>query len=311
MYFNKLFSERQRELRGEIPDIYKYDAIPRELRVQVVHIWRAAFGKHRQDSLGNIAPTRIAQVYESIHEALCYRYGKFRLGGYGDSDYDAIRSFLLQTEDLERTIDVIEVSFRCIDRHVRDYPGYFPERTILPDKAIAELNSWFREHRVGYRYESGQIIRVDSEFIHSEVVKPALLMLSDPMYEGANAEFLKAHEHYRTGDYKECLTECLKAFESCIKSICDQRGWTYNDGDTIKRLIAIVFDKELVPDFMQCHFSGLRSTLEAGVPTLRNNLSAHGQGSEEVVVPEYIAAYALHLTASNILLLAKANEDMQ
>ena len=76
---------------------------------------------------------------------------------------------------------------------------------------------------MGYRYESGQIIRVDSEFTHSEVVKPALLMLSDPMYEGANAEFLSAHEHYREGRYKECLNECLNAFESCIKSgICSE-----------------------------------------------------------------------------------------
>ena len=42
-----------------------------------------------------------------------------------------------------------------------------------------------------------KIIRVDSEFIHSEAMVPAMKMLSGPMYEGANAEFLKAHEHYR------------------------------------------------------------------------------------------------------------------
>lgn len=87
-------------------------------------------------------------------------------------------------------------------------------------------------------------------------------------------------------------------------------GWTYNDGDTINRLIAIVFDKGLIPDFMQSHFSGLRSTLEAGIPAVRNRLGGHGQGPEEVPVPEYIAAYALHLTASNILLLARADKEM-
>ena len=60
---------------------------------------------------------------------------------------------------------------------------------------------------------------------------------------------------------------------------------------------------------MQSHFTGLRSTLESGVPTVRNKLSGHGQGAEEINVPDYIAAYALHLTASNILLLAKADEE--
>ncbi|MDE0141609.1 MAG: hypothetical protein OXI80_08385 [Caldilineaceae bacterium] len=40
---------------------------------------------------------------------------------------------------------------------------------------------------------------------------------------------------------------------------------------------------------------------------MRNKPSAHGQ-AEETTVADYIAAYALHLTASNILLLTKADE---
>ena len=78
-----------------------------------------------------------------------------------------------------------------------------------------------------------------------------------------------------------------------------------------KRLIEIVFDKKLIPTFMQSHFSGLRSVLEAGVPTARNRQSGHGQGPKRKPVPEYMAAYTLHLTASNILFLAKANEEMK
>ncbi len=147
--------------------------------------------------------------------------------------------------------------------------------------------------------------------IHEEIVRPALSILSDPMYEGANAEFLSAHEHYRTGKYKECLNDCLKAFESTMKAICTHRGWEFNVGDTANRLIKIVFEHELIPSFMQSHFTALKSTLEAGVPTIRNRLSGHGQGAEEVTVPESIAAYALHLTASNVLLLTRANAEMR
>lgn len=33
-----LFSKRQKKLRGEIPEIYTYDNISNELRVQIVHI---------------------------------------------------------------------------------------------------------------------------------------------------------------------------------------------------------------------------------------------------------------------------------
>ena len=153
---------------------------------------------------------------------------------------------------------------------------------------------------------------MDSEFIHSEVVKPAMSFLFDPIYKGANEEFLKAHEHYRKGRSKECLNECLKAFESCLKTICKKRGWPYDDKKaTAKDLIQIVFDNGLIPSFMQSHFSALKSTLESGLPTVRNRQSGHGQGSTQVIVPEYIAAYALHLTASNILLLANADEEMK
>ena len=153
-------------------------------------------------------------------------------------------------------------------------------------------------------------MKIDSQIIHSEVVKPVLMLLSNPIYKGANEEFLKAHEHYRKKRYKESLNEGLKAFESCLKVICQKQGWNYNERDTANRLIAIVFDKGLIPPLMQSHFSALRSTLESGVPTIRNNQSGHGQGPDEIIVPEYIAAYILHLTASNILLLVKADEDM-
>jgi len=186
----------------------------------------------------------------------------------------------------------------------------YENRKLSPDEAIAELNHRFREHGVGYQYESGMMMRVDSQIIHEEIVRPALSMLFDPMYEDANAEFLSAHEHYRTKKYKECLNDCLKAFESTMKAICTQREWEFKASDTARRLIEIVFERGLIPSFMQTHFTALRSTLEAGVPTVRNRLSGHGQGVEEVTVPGSIAAYALHLTASNILLLAKANAEM-
>ena len=309
-----IFSKRQKRLQGEFPDVYQYETIPNELRGQVIHLWRDAFGAPYR---GNQYPRgSLEEAYEFIHETLCREYGLFTLSEDNDPDDDfgftAVCNFFLATQDPEKVIDVIEVSFQYIDRYASN---------IRPEEAIAELNHRFQEHGVGYQFESGQIIRIDSAFIHSEVVKPTLSMLSDPMYEGANAEFLSAHEHYRKGRYKECMNECLKAFESCIKAICDKRGWDYNDGDTISRLIATLFDHKLIPDFMESHFSGLRkaldvrkglrSALESGVPTLRNNLSGHGQGREEVAVPEYMAAYTLHLTASNILFLAKANEEMK
>lgn len=141
-------------------------------------------------------------AYESIHKVLSRGYSIFRLGK--GSDYDKIvLNFLQHTEETEKVIDVIEVSFRYIDRLVRNKLDEFKSGSrscgyknpkISLDAAIDELNYQFREHGVGYQYESGQIIKVDSQIIHSEVVKPALSFLSDPIYKNANEEFLKAWE---------------------------------------------------------------------------------------------------------------------
>jgi hypothetical protein len=300
-----LFSKRQKRSRGEVPDVYQYKTIPAELRVQIVHIIRDAFG-----DLYDFRGTERGD-FKFIHEALCREYGVFSLGHQNESNFDSVVNFLLKTQEIDKAIDVVELTFKYIDRIVREHQRLYENRALSPDDAIAELNQRFRENGVGYQYESGMMIRVDSQLIHEEIIRPALSMLSDPMYEGANAEFLSAHAHYRTGKYKECLNDCLKAFESTMKAICIQRGWEFNVGDAANRLINIVFEHELIPLFMQSHFTALRSTLVAGVPTVRNRLSGHGQGAEEVTVPESVAAYALHLTASNVLLLTRANAEMR
>jgi hypothetical protein len=155
------------------------------------------------------------------------------------------------------------------------------------------------------------MVRVDSQIIHTEVVKPALQFLSSKDFKGANQEFLSAHEHYRNRKFKECLNDCLKAFESTMKSICTKRRWTHQPNDTAKPLLDIIFQRALIPAFMQSHFTGLRATLEAGVPTVRNKLAGHGQGTSPVEVPGFVAAYALHLTATNILFLVQAEKELR
>ena len=179
-----------------MPDVYQYDTIPEELRVQIIHIIRDAFG-----DLYDFRGTE-REDFKLIHEALCREYGVFYLGHRNDSNFDAVVNFLLQTQEIDKAIDVVEFTFKYIDRIVREHQLRYENNALSPDDAIAELNHRFLEHGVGYQYESGIMMRVDSQFVHEEIVRPALSMLFDPMYEGANAEFLSAHAHYRTGNTK-------------------------------------------------------------------------------------------------------------
>jgi hypothetical protein len=154
------------------------------------------------------------------------------------------------------------------------------------------------------------MMRVDSQFLHADVIKPALTLLSDSRYSGAQEEFLKAHKDYREGDYKGCLTECLKTFESTMKTICEIRKWTYEKTDTARALIDVCFKHGLIPSMLQAQLNALQTILESGVPTLRNRVSGHGQGPVPIVVPPSVAAYALHLTASNIVFLANSEKAL-
>src|SRR5690606_227836 len=212
--------------------------------------------------------------------------------------------------DIDRVLDAVELGCRAIDT-VSRRPRYRNNANAdrRANEALEEVNVRFRERAVGYRFESGEIVRVDSEFLHHDAVKPALKVLQSKDFAGAQEEFLKAHEHYRKQNNKEALNEALKAFESTLKVIAKKRGWTLKDRPTSKDLVDAAFNAELIPEFWQGQFGGLRSILENGIPTGRNRLSGHGQGDQQVIVPDEIAAYVLHLTASAILFLVRSDES--
>lgn len=305
-----LFSKRQKRLRGEVPDVYSYNSLPDPLRVQIVHIIEYTLGDENQcyDEYLEVSGT-----YNKIVKILCKEHGKFYLVETHKRDnrycggYIQLLNFILQEVNVEHCIDAIELSFTAIDRITRN--SHYMRKNDYnkrADDAIHELNSRFKEHGIGYQFEDGQIMRIDSEHIHSEIIKPALLVLRDKRFVGANDEFLSAYEHYRHGNNKEALNAALKAFESTLKVICSIKKWSYSATDTSSKLLQICFDKGLVESFWQSHMASLRSLLESGVPTVRNRLGAHGQGEEVKEVPTHLVSFTLNSTAAAILLFAKS-----
>jgi len=301
-----LFSKRQRKLRGEVPDVYTYTELVAPLRTQIIHIWFDALGSAEEYYTG-----QVKSAYQFLVDTLCREYGLFRLPpakDYGDRHYmQELVNFFLSVPDTERALDVVELTFRVIDRATREW-NYLRrnDASERADAAIAEVNVRFQEHAVGFQYSDGEIIRIDSELLHAEVVKPLLRLLNGKHYVGAQQEFLKAHEHYRHGNAKEALNECLKAFESLMKAVCDKRRWAYSKTATAKDLIRVCLDNQLIPPFWDSHYGALRSMLESGVPTGRNKLGGHGQGTTPVEVPVHLVSYMLHMTASAMLFLAEA-----
>ncbi len=295
-----IFSKRQKRIRGEVPDVFKYDELPESFRVQVIHIW--------EDIIGSVTRIEAARTYSFIAKDLCKEYGVFKLPSKSRTDnrFEELANFLLQETDVERVIDAIELSFRVVWLKAE-----YGNRLERKRNAIDELNQRFKEHGIGFQFVDGRVIRVDTEYVHENVVRPALQLLHQKRYAGAQEEFLSAHQHYRKGRTKEALNDCLKAFESVMKTICDRRKWSYAKGASAKSLIDTCLQNELIPTFWQSHFSSLKSLMESGIPAGRNRLSGHGQGPVPVAVPDHIASYMLHLTAAAIVFLAEADAQLR
>lgn len=301
-----LYSKRKKRERGEEPDVLRYDDLPEALRVQICLLLN--------DMLGNENASRThgnsMVIYAAVVGALRREYGVDRLCATRSARfYDELHSFIRGERDVDRVLDAVELAYRGAAGAAGKqtwFPGSNRNWAEVIEEARVELNARFLEHAVGYQLESGEIIRADSKLLHQEAVKPALRVLSDPAFRGAEEEFLQAFEHHRHGQEKDALTWGLKALESTLKVICDARGWPSTG--PAKQLIDTVFDKGLIEPMWQSEFAGLRSVLESGVQTARNKRGGHGQGAQPVTVPNYLAAFVLHQTAAAIVFLVEAHK---
>jgi hypothetical protein len=234
---------------------------------------------------------------------------------------------MLTSEAASRTDDVLRFLTRCSDEHFLDFVELifsvdaFRNMTS-GNSLVEEINEFLRVDNLPYvltgfvweaeiitqfgrEYESRkltsypQVIRKDSEILHTTAVAPALQLLTDSRFSAANTEFLEALEDYRHGDFGDCLTKCGSAIESVLKIICDSRGWDYRQEDTSSTLLRTVIQKTgLEPFFEQPLLL---------IATIRNRLSkSHGAGTKARQVPPETAEYAVNATAAAIVFLVRA-----
>jgi hypothetical protein len=139
------------------------------------------------------------------------------------------------------------------------------------------------------------------------VVKPALAFLSRPGFEKVNEDFMAAHRHYRSGEARDAIVAANRAFESTMKAVLTLRGWEFPDGARASDLVKILRTKGLFPEHLDEGLNTYIAMIKTGLPGLRNNAGGHGEAPGSPAVPDYLASYAIHLTAANILLVVNAH----
>lgn len=295
-----LLSKRIKNASGE-PEVYVYDNLPKEFRNQVYYIMEDVLVPYCDCG---------SNLWNTIHDMFAREKGLKKLGSY-EVTWDAYGEhnieYYLDHSSTTDILDFIDYIFNIFDeelRKVRPKCEYNYDSGKKVDEAITELNFRFRQHGLGYEFVNGEIIRIDTKLIHNNIIKPALKLMYDESFSGAEEEIRRAFEYRRKVDNKNAILEAGKAFESTMKVICDKKGYLYDkDKDTAQKLIEILERNGFYPAYMKAHLTSVRTTLRTGVPVMRNKNAGHGQGSAVVDVPDEFAEYALNLAASNIVLL--------
>ena len=271
-----LLSQRIRNSNGE-PEVYIYDELPEGFRNQVYYIMQDIVDLYNEYNYSHY----ITNLWNELHNMFAREKGLKRLGTYYkemSKQYGKhnIGEYLDRASTID-ILDLIDYVFNYFDKKVRN------EKMIYDDTYTFQLDT-----------------NVDA------AIKELNFRFNDEEFSGAEEEIKRAIEYRRESDNKNAILEAGKAFESTMKTICDKKGYKYDKTkDNAQKLIHILEANNFYPTYMTSHLTNLRTTLETGLPVVRNKNAGHGQGNSILNVSDEFAEYALNLAATNIVLLIK------
>lgn len=293
----ELFSRRQAMERGEVNDIFIYDTIPADFKKRFYMIIKTLY-KAYSKLLGYDR----AGVYfqDEVNSQLAMAFADLSL----DSDNSNtsildLLKFLNKCND-EMFIDALDQILSIFHNEGIIYIRGTYNSYIFPE-AVKETNDWLKYCNLGYRFENGQLIKVSNEYLHQEVIMPALKLISDNRFSVADSELRKSNEHRVADDFESAITEAGKALESVMKVICTIMGYQYDEKGSASSLLKTLKDNDYFPSFLENQVNTLINMLY-GLPTLRNKVS-HGAGTKERLIFDNYAAYAFHMLTSDIVFL--------
>lgn len=299
--FYKFFSQRQ---RGEdVPDVLQYDDLPVEFRNQFMYI------------LSDVCNSANDELAMFLAKQYCREKGFRKLGRYvihdSNTAFQALEEYVEKSTD-DELLDLIDficsrLNWLISSQNFTRYLLYETPNVIR--HAFVELNGRFKQHNLGYEVTKGQLMRIDNQTVHAQYVKPALQLLCDEEFAGAEEEYRNAFEARRAGNNKDAILNAGKCFESVMKTICEKKYNIDAKNLAAKNLLDTLKDNCFFPEYMNNHLNKVIETLKSGAPTVRNKVAGHGQGSEITEAPDCLVDYVLGLVAVNSVLLVKLYKE--
>jgi hypothetical protein len=265
--------------------------LTREFRTRVLMLCRDSF--------------EYSDFWNEIHTKLSYKLGTPRLSSGNTSKKGEDVLLFLESCDDKHFLDFIEfifateAVFRLNKDALVEAINTFLKLDHLPYALLPEV---WRDASDESRYVSRvrvslpQVIRKDSQVLHQNAMEPALELLQRPEFAHANTEYMQAHQHFKRGEYGDCLTKCGSAFESVLIVVCRTKKWDFKESDGAATLLRRIMEATDMERFFE------KPLIQISV--LRNELStAHGAGDKPRTVSTAKAQYSLNLTAAAIVFL--------
>lgn len=291
----ELFSRRHAEKTGR-PEVFIYDSFPKEFRNQFVAIVKDVF---------HILSLYDHKIWMEVCNYFAREKGLKPFAHYYDyRDEIAFEQYVDTCTNID-FLDLMDFIFTAVINNPNFHKKVIDNsRVKVFQDAIDELNARLMQHSLGYEFCNGQIIKKTNTITHETIIKPALYLLCDEDFRGAEEEYMLAWTHYKKGENKDAIVNAEKAFESTMKIICTKLKYSFDkDRDDASKLLTILKNNDFFPNYLESHLNALITTLSSGAPTVRNRTSGHGQGNQIKNIRDYYTAYVLNLVASNIVLL--------
>lgn len=234
-------------------------------------------------------------TFESAEEDLKTFYGEPTLKAFNsENKYDSASiSQVILSGRPAHVLDVVEAWFNQNPKRARECEN--------------ELNDIFVIHNSPWRVVNGQLMLVDSEYLHREVHAKTIRLLEECEIQGALEEYQDAISDLTSGETKDAVVNAHKSVESVMKAVLETE-----EHHTFGTLLDLLIKSSIIPtyydEFLK-HFEKL--TLGA---VKERNLPArgHGQGKKLTVVSPSLAEFVVNLAgAINIFIIKHWVETRQ
>ena len=243
--------------------------------------FRRRFPPNPYTGFGDDSANQVDLALNSLCQQLADAYGRPLLVPLDEMNHK-VRS----SAHMEAQRQIPEHLARCTDHEALDFidgvfqvlaqtsEGFAGVDYEVMEHAAAGLNSILDEEGIGYRFTEGELIRFDDPVTHKEAVQPAMELLAGGQFGHANAEFRRALECYRSGNWRDAITNANAALESVLKVV------TVKPKLTAGPLIAEAKRQGVIPGYMQTAADNLEKLMNV-VPAVRSQEGAHGLGERE------------------------------